>query len=97
MIPYGRQFIEKDDIKEVVDVLKTDFITQGPKIREFEKDITEYCSGKYAVLFNSGTSALHGEYFALGRKNGDEFITSPRTFVAPFTAGLYLGEQSIYV
>ena len=66
-------------------------ITQGPKIEEFEKAIAKYCGAKYAVAFNSGTSALHGAYFALGLKKGDEMITSPNTFVASSNAALYLG------
>ncbi|MFZ3138505.1 MAG: aminotransferase class I/II-fold pyridoxal phosphate-dependent enzyme [Thermodesulfovibrionales bacterium] len=81
IIPYSRQYIDKSDIKEVVEVLKSDFITQGPKIPEFEIKIAEYCGVKYAVVFNSGTSALHSAYFSLGLKKGDEFITSPITFV----------------
>ena len=83
--------IDDDDINEVVKTLKSPLITQGPKIEEFEKDIAKYCGAKYAVAFNSGTSALHGAYFALGLKKGDEMITSPNTFVASSNAGLYLG------
>lgn len=71
--------------------MKSDFITQGPKIEEFEKALAKYCGAKYAVAFNSGTSALHGGYFALGLEKGDEMITSPNTFVASSNAGLYLG------
>ena len=90
-LPYGKQTIDDDDIAEVVNTLKSDFITQGPKIEEFEKALAKYCGAKYAVAFNSGTSALHGAYFALGLKKGDEMITSPNTFVASSNAGLYLG------
>ena len=90
-LPYGKQTIDDEDIEEVVETLKSPFITQGPKIEEFEKDIAKYCGAKYAVSFNSGTSALHGAYFALGLKKGDEMITSPNTFVATANAGLYLG------
>jgi UDP-4-amino-4,6-dideoxy-N-acetyl-beta-L-altrosamine transaminase len=96
-IPYSRQIIDKDDIQEVVKVLKSDFITQGPKIPEFEKNLATYCGCKYAVVFNSGTSALHGAYFTLGLSKGDEFITSPITFVATANAGLYLGAKPIFV
>ncbi len=96
-IPYGRQFIDKEDIQEVVMVLKSDFITQGPKIPEFENSLAGYCGSKYAVVFNSGTSALHGAYFVLGLKKGDEFITSPITFVATANAGLYLGAKPVFV
>ena len=90
-LPYGKQTIDDEDIEEVVKTLKSPLITQGPKIEEFEKAIAKYCGAKYAVAFNSGTSALHGAYFALGLKKGDEMITSPNTFVASANAGLYLG------
>ena len=83
--------IDDEDIEEVVKTLKSPFITQGPKIEEFERGIAKYCGAKYAVAFNSGTSALHGAYFALGLKKGDEMVTSPNTFVATANAGLYLG------
>ena len=59
-LPYGKQDIGEDDIQKVVNVLKSDFITQGPKIGEFEENLAKYCGSKYAVAFNSGTSALHG-------------------------------------
>ena len=90
-LPYGKQTIDDDDIEEVVNTLNSPLITQGPKIEEFERSIAKYCGAKYAVTFNSGTSALHGAYFALGLKKGDEMITSPNTFVASSNAGLYLG------
>jgi UDP-4-amino-4,6-dideoxy-N-acetyl-beta-L-altrosamine transaminase len=81
-LPYGHQWIDDDDIKAVSDVLKTDWITQGPKIAEFEKLIADYCNAKYAVAFSSGTAALHAAAFAAGISNGDEVITTPITFVA---------------
>ena len=84
------------DIKEVVNVLKSDFITQGPKIDEFENKLADYCGSKYAVAFNSGTSALHGAYFALGIGEGDEVITSPNTFVATSNAALYLKANPVF-
>ncbi|MBQ2654127.1 MAG: UDP-4-amino-4,6-dideoxy-N-acetyl-beta-L-altrosamine transaminase [Methanobrevibacter sp.] len=90
-LPYGKQTIDDEDIEEVVKTLKSPLITQGPKIEEFEKDIAKYCGAKFAVAFNSGTSALHGAYFALGIGKGDEVITSPNTFVATSNAALYLG------
>ncbi|MBE6496162.1 MAG: UDP-4-amino-4,6-dideoxy-N-acetyl-beta-L-altrosamine transaminase [Methanobrevibacter thaueri] len=90
-LPYGKQTIDDEDIEEVIKTLKSPLITQGPKIEEFEKELAKYCGSKYAVAFNSGTSALHGAYFALGLKKGDEMITSPNTFVASSNAGLYLG------
>lgn len=90
-LPYGKQYIDQEDIDAVVSVLNDDFITQGPKITEFEEKIAKYVGAKHAVAFNSGTSALHGAYFALGLKKGDEMITTPNTFVATANAGLYLG------
>jgi UDP-4-amino-4,6-dideoxy-N-acetyl-beta-L-altrosamine transaminase len=97
LIPYSCQYIDNEDIREVVKVLKSNFITQGPKIPEFEKTLGAYCGSKYVVVFNSGTSALHGAYFALGLGKGDEFITSPITFVATANAGLYLGAKPVFV
>lgn len=97
IIPYSRQYIDKKDIQEVVKVLKSDFITQGTKISEFENDLAAYCGCKFAVVLNSGTSALHAAYFALGLNKGDEFITSPITFAATANAGLYLGAKPVFV
>jgi len=97
LIPYGHQCINNTDITEVVNVLKSDWITQGPKVNEFEENLAKYCGCKYSVVFNSGTSALHGAYFVLGLKKGDEFITTPNTFVATSNAGLYLGAKPIFV
>lgn len=95
-IPYGKQWIADDDIEEVINVLKSDFITQGPKIAQFEEKLAEYCGAEYAVVFNSGTAALHGAYFSLGLKEDDEFITTPMTFAATSNAGLYLGATSVF-
>jgi perosamine synthetase len=88
-IPYGRQFIDEDDIKEVVKVLKSPWITQGPKIREFEEALCKYTGAKYAVVVSSGTAALHIACLAAGIKRGDEVITSPITFVASANCVLY--------
>ena len=95
-IPYGRHWIEEDDIESIIEVLKSPYITQGPKVKEFEEKLAEFCEAKYAVVFNSGTSALHAAYFAVGLSKGDEFITSPITFVATSNAGLYLGARPIF-
>jgi UDP-4-amino-4,6-dideoxy-N-acetyl-beta-L-altrosamine transaminase len=95
-IPYGKQWIDEEDIKEVVRVLKSDFITQGPKIKEFEEKLAESVGAKYAVVFNSGTSALHASYFSVGLSSGDEFITTPITFVATSNAGLFLGAKPVF-
>ncbi len=69
-IPYGRQYIDQEDIEAVVEVLRSDYITQGPKIEAFERALASYCGVDYAVAFNSGTSALYCIYKALGLKEG---------------------------
>jgi dTDP-4-amino-4,6-dideoxygalactose transaminase len=96
-IPYSRQSIDDDDIAAVIDVLKSDFLTQGPKVKEFEEALAEYCGSRYAVAFSSGTAALHGAYFAAGIGSGDEIVTSPITFAATANAALYLGARPVFV
>ncbi len=96
-IPYSRQCIDEEDIEEVVRVLRSDLITQGTKLQEFQEKLAEYCGAKYCVLFNSGTSALHAAYFTAGLEKDDEFITSPISFVATANAGLYLGARPVFV
>ncbi|MBF0566011.1 MAG: aminotransferase class I/II-fold pyridoxal phosphate-dependent enzyme, partial [Nitrospirae bacterium] len=95
-ITYARQGISDDDIDEVVKILRSDIITRGKKTEEFEKSLAGYCGARYAVVFNSGTSALHGAYFAAGLGKGDEFITSPMTFAATANAGLFLGARPVF-
>jgi UDP-4-amino-4,6-dideoxy-N-acetyl-beta-L-altrosamine transaminase len=90
-IPYGHQWIDDDDIKAVSESLKSDFITQGKKIDDFEKLISDYCHAKYAVAFSSGTSALHGAVHIAGITKGDEVITTPLTFIATGNSVLYNG------
>lgn len=97
IIPYGRQFIDKNDIKSVISVLESDNLTQGKEIDRFEKMLAKKCDSKYAVVVNSGTAALHTAYFALGLTGGDEFITSPLTFAATANAGLYLDAKPVFV
>ena len=82
MIPYGRQEIIQEDIDAVSDVLRSDFLTQGPAVPAFEKEIAHYCAARHAVACNSATSALHLACLALGIKEGDYVWTSPITFVA---------------
>ncbi len=96
-IPYGKQWINDDDIKAVVDVLKSDWLTQGTKIKEFEERLTEYCGSKYAVAVSSGTAALHLACLAAGIKEGDEVITSPITFAASANCALYVGAKPVFV
>lgn len=96
-IPYGRQWIDEEDISAVAEVLGSDWLTQGPDIEEFEKAIANYVGVKYVVTFSSGTSALHGAMFAAGIGPGDEIITSPITFVATSNSAIYLGARPRFV
>jgi len=96
MIPYGHQSIDKGDIKAVLKVLKSDWLTQGPKVPEFEKALTRYGGAKYAVACSSGTAALHLAYLAAGLKKGDEVITTPNTFVATANMLLAVGAKPIF-
>lgn len=97
MIPYGRQDIDQSDIDAVIDVLKSDFLTQGPKVPLFEKTLADYCQVKHAVAVNSATSALHIACLALGLTEGDWLWTTPNTFVASANCGLYCGAQVDFV
>lgn len=96
LLPYGRQTIEEDDIQAVVDVLRSDWLTTGPKIAEFEEAFAAYVGAKHAVSFSSGTAALHGAAFAAGLKAGDEAITSPMTFAATANCILYQGARPVF-
>jgi UDP-4-amino-4,6-dideoxy-N-acetyl-beta-L-altrosamine transaminase len=91
MIPYGRQDVSESDIQAVVDVLRSDFLTQGPAVPAFEKSIADYCGAKHAVALNSATSALHIACLALGVGNDDIVWTTPITFVASANCALYCG------
>lgn len=98
MIPYGHQSIYDDDIAGVVEVLKGDrFLTQGQLVEKFEQGLAKYCGVFYTVAVNSGTAALHAAYVAAGLSAGDEFITSPMTFVATANAGLWQGARPVFV
>ena len=81
MIPYSKQSINDDDINEVIKVLKSEMITQGPLVERFEKTICSYTSSNYSVLTNSATSALHISCLALGLSEGDVLWTSPNSYV----------------
>ena len=96
MIPYGHQSIDDDDIKAVVDVLKSDYLTQGPKVKEFEEALAKKVGAKFAVAFSSGTAALEAAYFAAGLQEGDEIITSTLTFAATSNAALQLGAKVVF-
>lgn len=95
-IPYGKQWIDKDDIKSVTQVLKSDYLTQGPKIEEFEKTICDYTGVKYCVAVANGTAALHLAVKALEIERGKEGITSPNTFVASANCLIYNGLRPVF-
>ena len=96
LLPYGRQSIDEKDIQAVVDVLRSDWLTTGPKVAEFEEAFAAYLGAKYAISFSSGTAALHGAAFAAGLKPGDQAITSPMTFAATANCLLYQGATPIF-
>ena len=96
-IPYGRQDINQSDIDSVVNVLQSDFLTQGPQVLLFEKKVARYCDAKYGVAVNSATSALYIACLALGLKEGDWLWTSPNSFVASANCGLYCGARVDFV
>ncbi len=97
MIPYGRQDVNQDDIDSVVDVLKSDFLTQGPQVPLFEKAVTLYCGALHGVAVNSATSALHIACLSLGLGKDDILWTSPNTYVASANCALYCGAQVDFV
>ena len=97
MIPYGRQEITTEDIEAVVEVLKSEFITQGPKVPQFERAVAEKVGARYGVAVNSATSALHLACRALGLAPGDIVWTSPITFVASANCALYCGADIDFV
>lgn len=97
MIPYGKQNITQSDIESVVSVLKSDFITQGPKVPEFERAVADKVGARHALAVNSATSALHIACLALGLGAGDWLWTTPVTFVASANCGLYCGAKVDFV
>jgi len=97
MIPYGRQDISEADIQAVVDILRSDFLTQGPAVPAFEKSVADYCGARHAIAVNSATSALHIACLALGVGPGDQVWTTPITFVASANCALYCGAQVDFV
>jgi len=97
MIPYGHQDISQDDIEEVIKVLRSDFLTQGPMVPLFEKKMVEYTGASYGVAVNSATSALHVACLALGLGQGDFLWTSANTFVASANCAKYCGAEVDFV
>lgn len=96
MIPYGRQQIDEEDIAAVTEVLRSDYITTGPKITEFEEAVAGYTGARHAVAVSNGTAALHAACFAAGIGEGDEVITSPLTFAASANCVLYCGGTPVF-
>ncbi|MGI6252992.1 MAG: UDP-4-amino-4,6-dideoxy-N-acetyl-beta-L-altrosamine transaminase [Aminivibrio sp.] len=96
VLSYGRQYIDQEDIEAVVNVLKGDWLTQGPSVDAFEKAFGEYTGARHAVAFANGTAALHGAYFAAGVEPGSETITTPMTFAATSNGALYLGGSVVF-
>ncbi len=97
MLPYSCQTIEEDDVRVVVETLRSPLITQGPRIEMFEKAIAAYCGSRFAVAFSSGTAALHAACLAAGVKPGSEVVTSPLTFVASANCAFYCGAEPRFV
>jgi perosamine synthetase len=96
LLPYGRHRIDSDDIEEVVKVLRSEWLTTGPKVVEFEEAFAAWVGSKHAVTFSSGTAALHGAVFAAALSTGDEAVTSPLTFAATANAVLYQGATPVF-
>jgi perosamine synthetase len=95
-LPYGRQSIEKSDVDAVVEILRSDWLTTGPKVAEFEEAFAAHVGAAHAVSFSSGTAALHAAAFAAGLKSGDEAITTPLTFAATANCVLYQGATPVF-
>jgi perosamine synthetase len=95
-LPYGRQSLDVADIQAVVEVLKSDWLTTGPKVGEFEDRFAEWVGARHAVSYSSGTAALHGAAFAAGLGPGDEAITTPMTFCATANCILYQGATPVF-
>jgi perosamine synthetase len=96
LLPYGRQSIDESDIQAVVETLRSDWLSTGPKVAEFEEAMAAWVDAKYAVSFSSGTAALHAAAFATGLQPGDEAITSPLTFAATANCVLYQGAMPVF-
>ena len=95
-IPYGRQCINEEDIQAVIETLRSDYLTTGPKIQEFERKVAGYCGARYAVAVSNGTAALHIACMAAGIGAGDQVITTPVTFVASANCVLYCGGTPVF-
>jgi perosamine synthetase len=97
LIPYGRQWIDEEDIQAIVEVLRSDWLTQGPKVQEFEEAFARFVGTRYAVAVNSGTAALHCAFYSIGIGPGDEVIVPPITFAATANSVVFQGGTPIFV
>ena len=95
-IPYGKQYIDDEDIAEVVTVLKSDFLTTGPAVKNFEQAVADYTGARFAASVSNGTAALHAACYAAGIGPGDEVITTPVTFAASANCVLYCGGKPVF-
>ncbi|MEA3554137.1 MAG: aminotransferase class I/II-fold pyridoxal phosphate-dependent enzyme, partial [Campylobacterota bacterium] len=95
-IPYGKQSISKEDIDGVVETLTSDFLTTGPKIKEFEDKLSSFCDAKYVLAVANGTAALHLASLVL-LESGDKVLTTPNSFLATSNSILYVGAKPIFV
>jgi UDP-4-amino-4,6-dideoxy-N-acetyl-beta-L-altrosamine transaminase len=96
LLPYGRHSIDDDDVNAVVEVLRSDWLTTGPRVEQFERAVADYVGARFAVAVSSGTAALHAAAFAAGLGAGDEVITTPLTFVASANCALYVGATPVF-
>ena len=95
-IPYGKHYIDDDDINAVLNALKEDYVATGPGIDRFEQAFAEYTGAKYAVALSSGTAALHACSYAIGIQEGDEVITTPMTFVSTASSVMMCGGRPVF-
>lgn len=96
LIPYGKQYIDNSDIEAVIEVLRSQYLTTGPKVQDFEKKLCKITGAEYAVALSNGTAALHAACYAAGVKQGDEVLTTPLTFVASANCILYCGGTPVF-
>jgi perosamine synthetase len=95
-LPYGRQYLDKDDEQAVLDALRSDYLTTGPRVEAFERALADFCGAQYAAAVSNGTAALHGAMFALGVGPGDEVIVPPMTFAATANCVAYMGATPVF-
>lgn len=96
LLPYAKQWLDEEDVQAVITILKGDYLTTGPTLKQFEADFAHYVGSTYAVAFSSGTAALHGACFAAGITSGSEVITSPMTFAASANCVMYSGGVPVF-